>query len=190
MHLCFLMSGSLKTLTGGYIYDRQLVNYLRKSGHRVDILKLPCVRYHSRILHGLRLAHSKQIESLAYDVLLEDELDHPALVLFNRLIKRNTACRIICIVHNLRTSERKSDWRVPFYRVVEKLFLKGVDGYIFNSCATRRAVENLSGERKPSIIANPGGDRIPTARNRKRNRKTGQRVQSAAYPISCQRIKK
>jgi len=40
MKLGFLIYGSLDTLSGGYMYDRKLVDYLRKQGDTVEIIVL------------------------------------------------------------------------------------------------------------------------------------------------------
>ena len=81
MRVSFLISGSLDAVTGGYIYDRQLVDYLRQRGHQVNIIHLPCRSYLDRFLYGPRLPFSMSLTHLTPDILLEDELDHPALAL-------------------------------------------------------------------------------------------------------------
>jgi glycosyltransferase involved in cell wall biosynthesis len=70
---------------------------------------------------------------------------------------------IVSIVHHLRSKE---SWPLPaalFYRLVEKLYLASVDGFIFNSQATRHSVESLLGGHRTGLIAFPGGDRLGPA---------------------------
>ena len=156
MRIGFLLSGSLDTITGGYIYDRKLVEFLQGSGHQVEILPITVPLNVSKLFKGLR-----SLETGIYDVLLEDELDHRALIQINRTLKTNGECPIVSIVHNLHSLEfgvRKQDgWDMS----LEREYLDTVDGFVFNSRTTRRAVENLAGSGYRGVIAPPGGDRLP-----------------------------
>jgi glycosyltransferase involved in cell wall biosynthesis len=157
----FLLSGTLDAITGGYIYDRQLVEYLRQKGHQVELIHLAGRNYLDRLLQNPRLPLSMELNHLALDILLQDELDHPALILLNRGLKRQAGCPIISIVHHLRSSEFRPRWQNQIYGRIEKLYLTSVDGFIFNSRATRATVENLVGIPQPGVIAYPCGDRLP-----------------------------
>ena len=70
VHIGLIIYGSLDTLTGGYLYDRLLVEHLRRQGDQVDIISLPWRTYgrhlgdnFSRKLYG-RLCHA------SFDALL------------------------------------------------------------------------------------------------------------------------
>jgi hypothetical protein len=93
----------------------------------------------------------------AFDILLQDELNHPSLAWINRRLKGTP---IVSIVHHLRSSERHPGWLMPFYRLVERRYLRSVDGFIFNSQTTAAAVNQLHPHAKPSQIAYPAGDRL------------------------------
>jgi glycosyltransferase involved in cell wall biosynthesis len=160
LRLGFLVSGSLDALTGGYIYDRRLVDYLRQKGQHIDIIHLPGHDYPSRLLQSTHLSLTGELKNLPLDVLLEDELDHPSLIFLNRKLKNQLNCPIISIVHNLHCCELRAKWQNQLYRMVEKYYLLSVDGFIFNSHTTRRAVENLIGTPGMQVIANPCGDRL------------------------------
>ncbi len=41
MHVGLLIYGSLDIISGGFIYDRHLVRYLREAGDRVDVISSP-----------------------------------------------------------------------------------------------------------------------------------------------------
>jgi glycosyltransferase involved in cell wall biosynthesis len=155
----FIISGSLENLTGGYIYDRQLVRYLEQKGHTVDLYRFSSQGYIDRLLHSPQLLW-KSLGSPSPDILLEDELDHPALVPLNRRLRSQAKFPVISIVHHLRCCEPGPAWQKGLYRRLEKRYLAGVDGFIFNSDTTRRVVEDLTGKRLPSVTAYPCGDRL------------------------------
>ncbi len=120
MRIGFLISGSLDALTGGYIYDRQLVDYLRQKGHQVELIHLPGRDYLDRLLQSPHLPLSKELNHLSLDILLQDELDHPALILLNRRLKSQAGYPIISIVHHLRSCELRPEWQNQLYRWIEK----------------------------------------------------------------------
>jgi glycosyltransferase involved in cell wall biosynthesis len=156
----FLLSGSLDTVTGGYIYDRQLVDYLRLKGHQVEVIHLSGRNYSSRLLQSSFLLLSQKLKHLSPDILLQDELDHPALTLLNSRFKKRANFPIISIVHHLRSCELRPDWQNQIYRRIEKNYLRSVDGFVFNSRSTRLTVENLIGTSKREVTAFPCGNRL------------------------------
>jgi glycosyltransferase involved in cell wall biosynthesis len=90
-------------------------------------------------------------------VLLQDELNHPSLFLLNRWLRPRITYPFVAIVHHLRCSERRPASQNSLYRVVERAYLRSVDGFVFNSETTRRTVLPLSRwERVASLI--PGGE--------------------------------
>lgn len=160
MRVGFLVSGSLESLTGGYIYDRQLVDYLRQEGHTVELIHLPGRDYLDRLVQNAVLPLSKELNHLSPDILLQDELDHPALILLNHKLKRQANYPIISIVHHLRSCEFRPEWQNSMYRRIEKQYLMSVDGFVFNSRTTRSVVESLIRMPKPGVIAYPCGNRL------------------------------
>ena len=161
MHIGFLLSGSLDNVTGGYIYDRQLVQYLHQKGHQVDILQVPGRKYLDRLCQNPILPLSRNWRRQNFDVMLQDELDHPALILLNRRLRNEAEYPIISIVHHLRCCEYRPQWQNNVYRLIEKSYLNTVDGFVFNSHSTSRTVESLIGAGKPRVIAYPCGNRLP-----------------------------
>ena len=154
MNIGLVIYGSLDTLSGGYLYDRKLVEYLRLQGDTVEIISLPWRSYAAHLMDNFsfRLPDSRR-----FDVLIQDELNHPSLILANR---GEHPYPIISLVHHLRCSELRPDWQNAFYRVVEQKYLKSVDGFIFNSKTTQRVVISLLEKPKPSMIAFPPTDRF------------------------------
>jgi glycosyltransferase involved in cell wall biosynthesis len=91
------------------------------------------------------------------DILIEDELNHPSLILVNQ---GRHPYPVISLVHHLRCSELRTKWQNAFYRAIEKKYLDSVDGFIFNSKTTERAVNRLLENRKPGVVAYPPTDRF------------------------------
>ena len=160
MHLGLVIYGSLNTLTGGYIYDRILVEYLQSRGHRIDIISLPQRNYGRHLLdnwsHGLR----SDLVAGPYDILLQDELNHASLFHTNRRLQRNGNLPIVTIVHQVLCRQPRNGLLNRIYQAVEKRYLESVDALIFNSDTTRKTVENLVGVQRPFLVASPAGDRL------------------------------
>jgi len=158
MRIGLVIYASIDTVSGGYLYDRKLIGYLRSRGDEVEIISLRQGSYAHHLLDNFsyRLPAS-------FDVLIEDELVHPSLLLANRALHRSASgvgTPIVSLVHNLHSSERRAEWQNAFYRSIETRYLESADGFIFNSEVTRRSVTTLAGRGKPSVVALPGGDRL------------------------------
>lgn len=160
MKVALILDGPLDQVSGGYLYDRQLVDHLRSQGDEVTLLSLATAPYIARWLSPVADRALARLNGDAFDVLLEDELSHPALIGLNRALRRSGRMPIISIVHHLRSSEPWPRLLTAFFRLVERRYLQGVDGFVFNSHATRRVVEALVGESAPSVVAPPAGDRL------------------------------
>jgi glycosyltransferase involved in cell wall biosynthesis len=101
-----------------------------------------------------------RLSQAPFDVLLQDELNHPSLVWLNRRLRRVCRYPIVTIVHLLRCSEPRSAWQNRLYRWVEQRYLQSVDGCVYNSQTTRAVVEGLVGTSQPGIVAYPGRDHL------------------------------
>lgn len=160
MKIGIVIYGSIDTLTGGYLYDKQLVGHLTGRGHYVEILSLPVNPYLLRFAGNFSNALINRVVRSRYDVLIEDELCHPSLLLFNRLLRRRTHVPIVAVVHHLLCREPGYSRYSDLLALPEARYLDSVDGFIFNSRSTHRAVCRLSPVPRPFIIAQPGGDRF------------------------------
>jgi glycosyltransferase involved in cell wall biosynthesis len=180
MRIGLVIYGGLETLSGGYLYDRKLVEGLRRDGHTVEIVSLPWRSYLGCLADNLSQALLERLRRLEVDILLQDELNHPSLFWVNRRL-RQTGARypILTIVHHLRCSEARPHWQNRFYRLVERRYLETVQGFIFNSQTTRQAVRHLIADLhgKPQVVACPAGDRfvsdVSEAEIRQRAREPG-----------------
>ncbi|MBI2334082.1 MAG: glycosyltransferase family 4 protein [Chloroflexi bacterium] len=155
MKLGLLIYGSLDTLSGGYMYDRMLVDYLRAQGDTVEIISLPWRNYAAHLTDNFTFKLPPNL-----DILIQDELNHPSLIFANR---HPHPYPIISLVHHLRCSELRSKWQNDFYRMIEKKYLASVDGFIFNSETTKAVVNRIIGNSKPEVIAFPPTDRFGEA---------------------------
>ena len=164
MYVGLLIYGSLETISGGYLYDRKLVEHLRRQGDRVEIVSLPWRSYLRHVGDNLSPALLSRLKSLPVDVLLQDELNHPSLFWLNRRLRSQVGYPILSIVHHLRSREARPAWQNWAYRWIESRYLATLDGFSFNSQTTRQAVAGLlahtSQPGQSSLVAYPAGDRF------------------------------
>jgi glycosyltransferase involved in cell wall biosynthesis len=155
MKIGFVIYGSLDTVSGGYLYDRKLVEYLRAQGDSVEVISLPWRSYGAHLTDNFSFRLPKDL-----DILIQDELNHPSLIRANA---GKHPYPIVSLVHHLRCSELRPQWQNDFYQVVEKKYLRSVDGFIFNSKTTQGVVNGLIDHGKPSVVAYPPTDRFGEA---------------------------
>jgi glycosyltransferase involved in cell wall biosynthesis len=152
MKIGLIIYGSIDTLSGGYLYDRKLVEYLRAQGDTVEIISLTWRNYASHLGDNLTFRLPSGL-----DILIQDELNHPSLIAANMSRGKYP---VISLVHHLRCSELRPGWQNTCYRIVEKQYLQSVDGFIFNSQTTKGVVNGIIGSGKPSVVAYPPTDRF------------------------------
>lgn len=160
MRVGLVIYGSLETLSGGFLYDRRLVEHLRRCGDTVEIISLPWQAYPRLLAHNLSPSIARRLRELDADLLLQDELNHPSLFLLNRFRRKIPT---ISIVHHLRCLEERPAWQNRFYRRIERAYLESVDGFLCNSSTTLetvRAVLPAPHRDKPHRVALPGGGRL------------------------------
>jgi glycosyltransferase involved in cell wall biosynthesis len=175
MRIALLIYGSLDTTSGGYLYDRKLVETLQRQGDQVEIISLPQYNYPHHLIDNLSARLFQRLRRVQLDILLQDELCHPSLFWLNRRLRGQIHCPILSIVHHLRSSEQRPAWQNCLYRLVESLYLSSVDGFIFNSQTTRSAVAAIlqanpcvrpslhprpGAYTRPYVIATPAGDQF------------------------------
>ncbi len=163
MRVGLVIYGNLDTLSGGYLYDRKLVEHLRAAGDTVEVISVPWRSYGRRLTDNLSPELYRRLSQADVDVLLQDELNHPSLFLLNRRLRGRIRYPVISIVHHLRCSESRPAWQNALYRQVERLYLAGVDSLIVNSRTTRDAVAAALGgavKLPSSVLAYPAGDRL------------------------------
>jgi glycosyltransferase involved in cell wall biosynthesis len=152
MKIGLIIYGSLDTVSGGYLYDRKLVEYLRTHGDTVEIISLPWRNYAAHLIDNFRFRLPPDL-----DILIQDELNHPSLIGANR---GRHPYPLVSLVHHLRCSERRPAWQNAMYGIVEKKYLQSVDGFIFNSRTTQEVVGRVIGNSKSGLVAYPPTDRF------------------------------
>jgi glycosyltransferase involved in cell wall biosynthesis len=157
MNLGLVIYGSLEQRSGGYLYDRRLVEALRQSGDQVELISLPIRRYARNLLDNFDPQLRRRLQTGQYDLLLEDELNHPSLFWLNRRL-RAAGAPIVAIVHLLRSGEPRARSLNWIYRRIERAYLRSVSGAVFVSRATGAAVKALLGAEIPGVVAHPGRD--------------------------------
>jgi glycosyltransferase involved in cell wall biosynthesis len=163
MHIGIVVYGDLSRTSGGYLYDRNVVEYLRERGDRVTVFSQPERPYPAGLIDTFDIRFWKDLATAPLDVLLQDELNHPSLAIGNYWLRRVTEVPIVSIVHHLRASERRSRIDTLISRRLERLYLQSVHGFVYNSRTTRRAVRELLDAEvppRPSTVAPPSGHRF------------------------------
>jgi glycosyltransferase involved in cell wall biosynthesis len=160
MRIGLVIYGSLDTLTGGYLYDRIITEELKQRGHEIEAISLPPGSYLRNLLRGLFTSPAILLQMRSCDVILQDELCHPSLLRYNRIHRPPQSPPRIAVVHHLLSTEPRDLRPKLLLSEVEKRYLLNVDGFIFNSQSTRKAVEAMVGEQRPHVVAYPAGDRF------------------------------
>ena len=161
MRIGLVIYGGLDIISGGYLYDRKLVEYLRRQGDQVEVISLQWRNYASHLSDNLSPGLIHRLAELDVDILLQDELNHPSLFWVNRRLSQQQKRRgipFVAIIHHLRASELHPAWQLALYRRIERTYLLTLDGFIYNSQTTRQAVVQLTGHDLPGVVAFPAGD--------------------------------
>jgi len=153
MRVGLTLYGDLDTRSGGFHYDRKLVEGLRRAGDTVEVLELPWRSYVRGLVDGVDPCFPEQLRA-DVDVMLQDELAHPSLVGVNRRLPYP----VVSVVHHLRASEPRR--LSPLYRRIEGQYLSTVAGAVCNSTVTREAVTRLGVDPTATVVAPPAGDRF------------------------------
>jgi glycosyltransferase involved in cell wall biosynthesis len=165
LQIGLIIYGSLDTVSGGYLYDRKLVGYLRARGDKLKIISLPWSGYGQCLTHNFSKDLLSCLKNACFDLLLQDELNHPSLFWLNGRLRHHISYPIISIVHHLRSSEVHPPGLMPLYRWVERRYLHSVDGFVCNSQATKQSIVKMVGPNRPFceelfVVAKPAGNRF------------------------------
>lgn len=160
MRIGLIIYGELTQHPGSYLYDRYLVRGLSRLGHTLDVISLEERDYGRHLLDNFSFGLRRQLRRSRFDVLLQDENNHPSLFYLNRGLEKSSRFPIVSIVHGLRSSQSWSSTEARVYAQIERQYFKTIDGMIVKSQDTRDEVQRLAGALPPFVIAQPGRDHI------------------------------
>lgn len=160
MRIGIVIYGSLETLTGGFLYNRLLVEHLRRRGHSVSAISLPWRPLPAAMMQNVSPRWMSEIARQPVDLLVEDALCLPSLFGMNRWLGRRRAVPVVGLVHMLRSVQPGNRFSGRFFGFPERCWLSSMDGIIANSRTTLAEVKRMRNRLPPFIVAPPGGDRL------------------------------
>jgi glycosyltransferase involved in cell wall biosynthesis len=165
MHIILVIYGGLDQVTGGYLYDRKVVSFLRAKGIEVEVASLPSRPYMCAALQGLTAQVRSLIKSRGgkkHDrpLVVIDELTHPSL-LIPLLFRSGTLGHVVVLVHHLRCDERRGPIGRLISGLIERLLLNRSAHIIVNSSITEISVRKRLRREIPLFVCRPGCDTLP-----------------------------
>lgn len=160
MRVALLISGSLDILTGGFIYDRYLVEALRRRGHPVEVVGLPRRSYALNLADNFSRCLPARMAAGTWDLLLQDALCHPSLLRLNPRLRRCGRTPIVAIIHQVLCRQPRPPILNRAFRWVESRYLRTLNGLLFTSNTTCRLAAPLVAADCPRQVAAPGGNRL------------------------------
>jgi len=159
MRICLLIPGSLDAVSGGCLYDRQLVALLRQRGHHVNVESLPLRSYTGSLPVNLDLRLSRRLARGGYHILLQDELAHVALFAANPAIRKRLRCPVVPVVHHLFCCEpEQNPLLAPLRRWIERRYLGTADALVLASRHAAECARDLLTGLPEHVLAPPGAD--------------------------------
>lgn len=155
MRIAWIVYGALEQITGGYIYDRLVVERLRAQGDVVEVVSLDPAPT-SRALSGLALA--RRLARLDPAVVVGDELCFPELLPAFAALPRRIA-RVL-LVHHLSAWELQPGPRRAAIALEEAAVIRLCDAHIATSATTAARLRREHGLARVDVAA-PGADRLP-----------------------------
>lgn len=158
----FVVPGSIETRTGGYGYDRRIINGLRHDGWDVALHELdgsfPCPTPVARIgaerlFAGLPDGATVVVDGLAFGALPAEAEPHA------------TRLRFVALVHHPLADETGLDRRVAVALAAsERRALALARLIIVTSPATVRGLSRYGVDAERVVVVTPGTDRVPPSR--------------------------
>jgi glycosyltransferase involved in cell wall biosynthesis len=162
MRMGLVIYGSLDTLSGGYLYDRQLVAALHRRQHEVAVYARPWRSYANHLGDNVNQAWLEELRTAPVELMLQDELNHPSLLRANLRLRGRLPYKIVALVHHLRCCEPEHPPLLRFlYAQIERLYLNSVDAVLCNSHTTMAAVTDRLWRPLPTHVAAPGANHLP-----------------------------
>ena len=165
MRLAKVILGDIERLTGGYLYQKKLVAFLKEEAQEVCIESLPDVP----ALLGVALSPFIGFKLLrkGYDTLMIDEMTAPQTWMTGFLGFRNRP-RVVVLIHMLKSANPSLGLSRLFWYPIERLLLRRADLVILNSHHTLQAALRLGIERSKARVIYPGYELFGAPKQRKK----------------------
>jgi glycosyltransferase involved in cell wall biosynthesis len=158
MKIATIVLGDINALTGGYLYMRKAVEYLRAHNDETEVLRIPALPLPYLLQLCTNFVLWFRFPRRRYDVVLEDEMAHPALFLFNHWLKFATQTNIVVIVHMLWWKAARNSLKARYVKFIETQLLKTADRIIANSHHTKAELEAMRIPGTVIAVVYPGYD--------------------------------
>jgi glycosyltransferase involved in cell wall biosynthesis len=170
--IVFAVPGALDQVTGGYLYDRRVVEGLRARGRAVSVAELPGA--FPEVDEVAVVGATALMRSTGHDDVVV--VDGMALPAFESLIPPESGATVIGFVHHpLSLETGLSAERAAKFARVESLLWSGLDGVICASPSSARAVLASGVAADRIAVASPGVD-LPADVSVRRRDATGSRA--------------
>jgi glycosyltransferase involved in cell wall biosynthesis len=143
--VAWVVYGSLEQVTGGYIYDRLVVEQLGQLGDTVTVVSLT---------PG---AEAPALSANDFDVVVGDELCFRELL---PLFQRAQGLRRVLLVHHLSAWEKPPGAERDALLALEKAVIDAADVCVATSYVTADRLRD-EGLCRRAVVAEPGADRLP-----------------------------
>jgi glycosyltransferase involved in cell wall biosynthesis len=160
--LAFVVPGALATLTGGYAYDRRIVNGLRERGWLVQVHTLDAS--FPQPTRAARAEANEVFSALADDALVL--VDGLAFGTLPEVLEQHAQrLKLVALVHHPLAAEHGlgSNAREQL-RSAERRALQFARRVIVTSSFTQRALVDYGVDSQRVIVAEPGTDHAPLSR--------------------------
>lgn len=156
MRIGLLIYDDINTISGGYLYNRKVVEFLCQNGDEVTVISIKRKSYFKSLFSN---SFPEELNKITLDVLIQDELIHPSFWLINKRLKQIVRCPIVSLVHLFNSARPVPPHKRYFSRYIEKKYLESVDALILNSLETlSQANSLLNNNSLPTVVALPCGD--------------------------------
>jgi glycosyltransferase involved in cell wall biosynthesis len=158
MRVTFVIDGALDQPTGGYVYDRLVIDGLRARGATVEVAELRPGGMVRTLAENARTAALLWKARAPGGVTVVDELCHPRVVLAAALGVARPP-ELVALVHHLAASER-SGARAAARLSVERVLLGAAGRAVVTSSTTRDVLVRAGVAPARVVVVRPGRDRL------------------------------
>lgn len=149
----FLIEGDIDQLTGGYLYDKMLIDFLEAHEIRVDVVGIPRMPFPLKLLGNLWFFLRLRRED--HDLVLEDEMIYGSLGLFNLWLRRARYSKIVSLVHLLEWVQRNRSAESWLTRFFEKFMLSSCHLNVVNSHHTAGVLRRMGLNGSEVLVVYP-----------------------------------